>query len=166
MFEDIIDNICGFFPDEILGLPKMAFFGLLIGIIIACYEGIYKKFDKYKTIKVKDKELVFDKKYLLSGIIAIVVTFVTVYLVMDGGMINNTTTFAMALTIGFTEGGLTIKYLNTRIDLFIEKSMKKLGASESEAKEVAKAIEFVDADDKKTEPKKEEKKTTISFEEL
>ena len=166
MFEDIANDILGFFPDEILGLPKMAFFGLLLGISVACYEGIYKKFDKYKTIKVKDKELAFNKKYLLSGIIAIAVTFITVYLVMDSGILTGVTSFAVAFAIGMAEGGQTIKYLNTRLDIFSEKSMKKLGATEDEAKEIAKAVEFVEVKD---EPKKDDgtaKPPSVSFEEL
>lgn len=158
MFEDTFDNIMGFFPDEILGLPKMAFFGLLIGILIACNEGIFKKYNKYK-MKVGDKEITFNKKYLMSGIVAIAVTFVTVYLVMDGGLINDSTTFAMALTIGFTEGGLTIKYLNTRLDMLIEKQAKKGGATEEQAEEIAKAVEFV-------EVKQEATSINTSFEEL
>ena len=161
MFEDIYDTILGFFPDEILGIPKLAFFGLLIGIIIACYEGIGTKYKDYK-LKVKDKELCFDKKYIGSGIVAIIVTFLTVMAVMDSGILTGVTSFATAFAIGLAEGGQTIKYLNKRIDLYIKKSAEKVGASEKQAEQIAQAVEFVEID----EPKEPKKPISVSFEEL
>ena len=47
MFEDIFDTVWESIPDTILGLPKGAFIGLLIGIVIACYEGIFTKYKDY-----------------------------------------------------------------------------------------------------------------------
>lgn len=163
MFEDVFDNIMGFFPDEILGLPKVAFFGLLIGIIIACYEGIFTKFKDYRLdIKHRDEHIVFDKKYIVSGLVAVLVTFLTVDAVMSAGLLTGVTSFATAFAIGLAEGGQTIKYLNKRIDLYLKKQAKKLGASEEEAEKVAEAVEVVEVE-KKNDPKKP---ATVSFEEL
>ena len=163
MFEDVFDNIMGFFPDEILGLPKVAFFGLLIGIIIACYEGIFTKFKDYRLdIKHRDEVIVFSKKYLMSGLVAIIVTFLTVLAVTESGILVGVTAFGTAFAIGLAEGGQTIKYLNKRIDLYLKKCALKMGASEEEAEKVAEAVEIVEVE-KKNDPKKP---ATVSFEEL
>ena len=163
MFEDIYDTVLGFFPDEILGIPKLAFFGLLIGIIIACYEGIGTKFKDYRLdIKHKDEHIVFDKKYIGSGIVAIIVTFLTVMAVMDSGILTGVTSFATAFAIGLAEGGTTIRYLNKRIDLYLKKTAVKVGATEEQAEEIAKAVEFVEI----KEPKEPKKPINVSFEEL
>lgn len=160
MFEDVYDTVMGFFPDTILGLPKLAFFGLLIGIIIACYEGIGTKFKDYR-LKINDKELAFDKKYIISGFVAIIVTFLTVLAVMESGILVGVTSFATAFAIGLAEGGQTIKYLNKRIDLYIKKCANKIGISDEKAEKIADAVEVVEV-----EQPDEPKKPTISFEEL
>ena len=163
MFEDVYDNILGFFPDEILGLPKLAFFGLLFGILIACYEGIFTKFKDYRLdIKHKDEVIVFSKKYLVSGIVAIIVTFLTVMAVMDAGILTGVTSFATAFAIGLAEGGQTIKYLNKRIDVYIKKCAMKVGVDEKTADKIAEAVEFVEIE----EPKEPKKPISVSFEEL
>lgn len=139
----IEDFLLQYLPPEILGIGLMAFIGLLIGISIACYEGLKTKFSQYK-VKVGDKEIKFDKRYLASGILAIVITFVTVFLVTDSGQMDGTESFTMAITIGFTEGMVTIRALNKRIDLFIARSAEKCGASKEQAQAIADAVEVID----------------------
>lgn len=163
MFEDIpfISDAWDMIPDTLLGLPKVAFFGLLIGILIACYEGIFTKFKDY-VLKVKDKDVRFSKKYLMSGFVAILVTFLTVDAVMESGILTGVTSFATAFAIGLAEGGQTIRFLNKRIDVYIKKSAVKMGATEEQAKAVANAVEFVEVE----EPKEPKKPISVSFEEL
>lgn len=137
------DFLLQFLPPEILGISLMAFIGLVIGIFIACYEGLGTKFKQYK-VKIGDKTVKFDKRYLASGVMAIVITFITIFLVSDSEMMNGTESFVTAITIGFTEGMVTIKALNRRIDLFIARSGAKLGASKEQTEEVAKMVEVID----------------------
>lgn len=165
MFEDIpfINDVWGAIPEEILGIPKSAFFGLLVGILIACKEGIFTKFKDYRLdIKHKDEVITFSKKYLMSGIVAIVVTFLTVMAVMEAGILVGVTAFGTAFAIGLAEGGQTIKYLNKRIDVYLKKSAMKVGATEEQAEEIAQAVEFVEVE----EPKEPKRPSPISFEEL
>ncbi len=165
MFEDIpfISDAWDMIPDTLLGLPKVAFFGLLIGIAIACYEGIFTKFKDYRLdIKHRDEVITFSKKYLVSGFVAVIVTFLTVDAVMESGILAGVTSFATAFAIGLAEGGQTIKFLNKRIDVYIKKSAVKMGATEEQAKAVADAVEFVEVD----EPQEPKKPVSVSFEEL
>ena len=163
MFEDIpfINDIWASIPEEILGIPKCAFLGLLIGIIVACYEGIFTKFKDYR-LKVNDKEMAFDKKYIMSGFVAIIVTFLTVLAVMEAGVLVGVTAFGTAFAIGLAEGGQTIKFLNKRIDLYIKKCALKVGATEEQAEEIADAVEFIEVE----EPKEPKRPISVSFEEL
>ena len=165
MFENIpfISDVWGAIPEEILGIPKCAFFGLLCGIIIACKEGIFTKFKDYRLdIKHKDEVITFSKKYLISGFVAIIVTFLTVMAVMEAGILVGVTAFGTAFAIGLAEGGQTIKFLNKRIDLYIKKCALKVGADEKTAEKVADAVEFIEVD----EPKEPKKPVSVSFEEL
>ena len=165
MFEDIpfINDVWASVPEEILGIPKCAFLGLLIGIIVACYEGIFTKFKDYRLdIKHKDEVITFSKKYLMSGVVAIIVTFLTVMAVTETGLLVDVTAFGTAFAIGLAEGGQTIKYLNKRIDVYIKKSAMKVGATEEQAEEIAQTVEFVEVE----EPKEPKGPATISFEEL
>lgn len=165
MFDNIpiISDIWASIPDTIIGLPKCAFFGLLIGIFVACYEGIFTKFKDYRLdIKHRDEVIVFSKKYLMSGIVAIIVTFLTVLAVTEANLLGATATFGMAFAIGLAEGGQTIKYLNKRIDLYIKKCAIKVGTSEEQAEKIADAVEFVEIE----EPKDPKKPISVSFEEL
>ena len=166
MFEDIpfVSDAWDMIPDEIIGIPKCAFFGLLIGIIIACKEGIFTKFnDTALKIKINENEtIIFNKTYIVSGLIAGIVTFLTVMAVMETGMLEGVTAFGTAFAIGLAEGGQTIKYLNKRIDLHIKKCAVKVGATDEQAEKLADAVEFVEVD----EPKEPKKPLSVSFEEL
>lgn len=165
MFENIpvLYDLWNAIPDVIIGLPKCAFFGLLIGIFVACYEGIFTKFKDYRLdIKHKDEVIVFSKKYLMSGVVAIIVTFLTVMAVTEANILDATATFGMAFALGLAEGGQTIKFFNKRIDLYIKKCALKMGADEKTAEKIADAVEFVEI----TEPKEPKKPISVSFEEL
>lgn len=148
-----------YLPSEILGISLMAFIGLTIGVFIACYEGLITKYNQYK-FKIGKKEVKFDKRYLASGFMAIVITFVTIFLVSESSVMTGTESFVTAITIGFTEGMVTIKALNRRIDLFIARSAEKMGASKEQAEQIADMVEVVDLT-----PAEAPKKQTVEVDE-
>lgn len=140
---DIDTFISSILPPEFLGVPTSAFIGLVLGVLIACYFGINLKFSKYK-LDIGDKELKFDNRYIASAVVALLVVFVTVYLVMGGNEANSVKSFGSAAVLGFTEGMITIQAFNRQLDVVIKKIGMKMGLTEEEANKVADSVNVVD----------------------
>lgn len=144
---DFIGSLFAGIPTEVFGFPFWGFVGLVVGTLLACYEGVGTKF-KVVKLKVGNENIVFDKKYLASVVVVILVVGLTVFSVVEIGLSkfvpNSAYGFLIGMVLGFCEGITTVKTMNTRIDLFLKKASAKAGASLIEQERLAKAIDFED----------------------
>lgn len=153
-----------FIPDAIFGIPTLPFIGVIIGIVVAVNEAMRTKFRKtVLKLETNGETIVFDNRYLLTAVVGVCVVLFTVAGVKDSGLLNPVPNTVMGLVVagmcGFTEGWAVIRALNTRLDVFLKERAKQAGATDEQAQAIADAVEFVEVEEKKEEPK-------ISFEEL
>lgn len=153
-----------FIPDAIFGIPFLPLIGLVFGIALAVNEAMRTKFRKtVLKLEANGQTIEFDNKYLVTTLVGVCVVVFTVISVKDSGLLNpvpnNVMGFVVACMCGFTEGWAVIRVLNTRLDVFLKERAKEAGATDEQAQAIADAVEFVEVEEKKEEPK-------ISFEEL
>lgn len=137
-------------PTEILGLPFLAFVGLFVGTVLACYEGLRTKFRVVK-LKIGNESITFDKKYLVSAVVVVMVVGLTVFSIVEIGLAdffpNTVYGFLIGVVLGFCEGMTTVRTINQRIDLVLKKAGAKVGMDITTQQKLADAVTFEELPD-------------------
>ena len=161
-----MDDILSVIPEEVFGIPTFPFVGLVIGILLAVSEATRTKYLNYALkLRANGKEVTFNRSYLVTTVIGVLVVVLTVMSVKDTAIIstaisNDVSGLITVMMAGFTEGWAVIRTLNTRLDNIIKKKAVECGVSKKDAEAIADAVEFVEVSPKEESPK------SVSFEEL
>lgn len=160
---DFIWNIFDSIPTEVFGLPFWAFIGLIVGTLLASYEGLRTKYRIVK-LKVGNESITFDKKYLISAVVVVLVVGLTIFSIVEIGLSeyipNDIWGFIIGMVLGFCEGMTTVKTMNQRIDLLLKKASAKAGADAIAQQKLADAVSFEDITEVPNS------KSTVKFEEI
>lgn len=159
---DFIWNIFDAIPAEVFGLPFWAFIGLVVGTLLASYESLRTKFRIVK-LKVGNESITFDKRYLASAVVVVLVVGLTISSIVEIGLSeyfpNDIWGFINGMILGFCEGMATVKTMNQRIDLLLKKASAKAGADAIAQQKLADAVSFEDITETPS-------KSTVKFEEI